>query len=88
MKVYLLASILLVAGHGLLAQPFNTQMEWESYFKNRQLQLNPLEGIWSNTNTWKQYNINNILVDSQLIQQTLKLLCQFRLFQSVAFLLL
>ncbi len=65
MKVYLLASILLVAGHGLLAQPFNTQMEWESYFKNRQLQLNPLEGIWSNTNTWKQYNINNILVDSQ-----------------------
>lgn len=45
----------------VLSQPFSTQAEWETYFKGKIQDLDPIEGIWSNNNTVKIYDSNNRL---------------------------
>lgn len=65
MKLYLLILILIYDWLAISAQPFNSQQEWESFFINRKSQLNPIEGIWSQTLTFKEYNSYNTLLNSQ-----------------------
>ena len=44
------------------SQPFSTQSQWETYFENKIQELDPIEGIWSNSNTMKGYNRYNVLL--------------------------
>lgn len=45
-----------------LSQPFSTQSQWETFFKNKISDLDPIEGVWSYTSTMKIYNAYNQLV--------------------------
>lgn len=49
----------------IIAQPFSTQAQWENYFKNKILDLDPIEGIWSISTTMKYYDWYNDLRDSE-----------------------
>lgn len=62
-----LVSILIIALAPIaaFAQPFSTQSQWETYFKNKIEELDPIEGIWSNSYTMKLYNNYNNLVGSR-----------------------
>lgn len=59
--LFLIALAPLVA----LSQPFSTQSQWETYFKGKIQDLDPIEGIWSNSNTTKVYNSYNNLIDTK-----------------------
>jgi hypothetical protein len=48
----------------LFSQPFTSKSQWETYFKNKILELDPIEGIWTNSNTMKFYNSYNKLIYS------------------------
>lgn len=39
----------LLFGQLSMSQPFNNQVEWESYFKNNNNSLDPIEGMWSSS---------------------------------------
>ena len=54
----------------IFSQPFSTKTQWETYFKNRISALDPIEGIWSNTNTVKLYDSYNRLRDQSYNPQT------------------
>lgn len=43
------------------SQPFSTESQWETYFKNRINQLDPIEGVWSNSNVMRLYDRNKVV---------------------------
>ena len=59
-KAFYLLLIILCSSIHIFAQPYSkknsTQDEWEQYFKDTTRVLDPIEGIWSNSNTKKIYN--------------------------------
>jgi len=57
--------LFLVTTIEIIAQPFGTQTKWESYFKNKIQDLDPIEGIWSFSNTVKIYDEYNNLAQSK-----------------------
>ncbi len=58
----LILFIIVLAPIVALSQPFTTQSQWETYFKNKISDLDPIEGVWSYTSTMKIYNAYNQLV--------------------------
>jgi len=50
---------LILASLAVFSQPFSTQSQWETYFKNRIQNLDPIEGIWGGTVICKIYQFNN-----------------------------
>jgi len=70
--VSLIFVIITLCAYNILAQPFNTQVEWETYFKNRIKDLNPIEGIWSLSSTAKLFNYNNTYNNKQYFPQASK----------------
>jgi S1-C subfamily serine protease len=64
-KSALIFAIAFLVTINLFSQPFATQSQWEIYFKGKIQDLDPIEGIWSNSNTKKIYNSYNNLVYSK-----------------------
>jgi S1-C subfamily serine protease len=60
-KLTIAFALILIGAFKLSAQPFSTQSQWESYFKNNIQNLDPIEGIWNNSNTTKQFVGNNLV---------------------------
>lgn len=61
--------LLIIVGHPVNAQCWKNRAEWETYFKAKISNLDPIEGIWSNSNTVKVYDNYNRLVDSRYNSQ-------------------
>ncbi len=61
-KITLTLTIAFLVSFNIFSQPFTTQSQWETYFKSKIQDLNPIEGIWSFTSTMKIYNGYNQLV--------------------------
>jgi S1-C subfamily serine protease len=61
--------IILLSGLNVLAQPFNTQEQWEQYFKTKIKDLDPIEGIWSQSFTFKVFDKYNSLRQSKFVPQ-------------------
>lgn len=61
-KITLTLTIVFLVSFNIFSQPFTTQSQWETYFKSKIQDLNPIEGIWSFTSTMKIYNGYNQLV--------------------------
>lgn len=63
-KITLTFVITFLVIFNLFSQPFRIQSQWETYFKSKIQNLDPIEGIWSNSNTIKIYdNYNNLRID-------------------------
>lgn len=61
----LISFSLIVFSLNLLGQPFNTQNQWEIYFKSKINDLDPIEGIWSNNEAAKLYiNYTDLLYNA------------------------
>ena len=69
-KIRLILIITLLISFNIFSQPFTTQSEWETYFKSKINDLDPIEGIWSNSNTTKIYDGYNNLLTSSYNPQT------------------
>ena len=65
MKKIVIFLVAIAVPSAIFSQPFSTQSQWETYFKNRIQELDPIEGIWSNSNTQKMYDSQNNLVKSR-----------------------
>ncbi|MBE0662822.1 MAG: trypsin-like peptidase domain-containing protein [Bacteroidales bacterium] len=61
-KIIIKLLVLILSPLILFSQPFTTKSQWETYFKNKILELDPIEGIWTNSNTIKFYNRYNNLI--------------------------
>lgn len=55
------------------SQPFSSQSEWENFFQSKIQNLDPIEGVWSNTNTQKLFDSYNRLRDQSYNPQTEKI---------------
>lgn len=57
--------ILFIGSLKLFAQPFKTEAEWDEYFNKNIQSLNPIEGIWSCSNTQNFYYNYNVFSSSK-----------------------
>ncbi len=47
----LILGLFIIASFESIAQPFSKQSQWENYFKSKIQNLDPIEGVWSNSYT-------------------------------------
>ncbi len=64
-KIIFISILFFIGTINSIAQSVNTQSQWENFFKNKILGLDPLEGIWSNSNTVKFYDSYNNLISTE-----------------------
>jgi S1-C subfamily serine protease len=55
------------------SQPFTSESQWETFFQSNIQSLDPIEGVWSNTNTKKFFDSRNRLLDEVYSPQAEKI---------------
>jgi hypothetical protein len=65
--------IIAFAPIGAFSQPFSSQSQWETFLQSKIQDLDPIEGVWSNTNTQKLFDAYNRLRDQSYNPQIEKI---------------